>query len=149
MPNNAGMAGGTFPGLTVRLGDAITDWLPMSDEPKAPDRYQLGRMLSFENGRMRSVFLLTDDVSDDLTNSVVLAIRTDRACVAGLVTGTTTLEDWRAALGEPDATLELDEDEAEAMRMVPGTSDYYTIDIYRLRLHADTDGILRSMVLMQ
>ena len=46
-----------------------------------------------------------------------------------------------------DTTLTVDEARAESWRIVPGISDYYTFGDYRLRLHADENGILRSVFL--
>jgi hypothetical protein len=77
----------------------------------------------------------------------VQGIRADRLNFYGLCTGVTAIEDWRAALGEPDNTLTVDENRAESWRIVPGTSDYYTFGDYRLRLHADESGVLRSVFL--
>ena len=51
------------------------------------------------------------------------------------------------ALGEPDATLSVDESRADSWRIVPGTSDYYNFGDFRLRLHADESGVLRSVFL--
>ena len=50
-------------------------------------------------------------------------------------------------LGEPETTLTVDEERAESWRIVPGTSDYYTFGDCRLRLHADENGVLRSVFL--
>ena len=63
--------------------------------------------------------------------------------------GYTTMDAWRTVLGEPDATVVTDAASADSWRIVPGTSDYYLLDGFRLRLHADEDGILRSVFLMK
>ena len=59
------------------------------------------------------------------------------------------MDAWRAALGEPEATVVTGPELADSWRIVPGVSDYYTLGNYRLRLHADEEGVLRSVFLMQ
>ena len=143
----AALEDGKLPGSDLKLGEPAMDWLPESTEPKAPDLYTYGRILSFENGALRGWYLLTDDLGDTLENSLIQGIRSDRIALCGLVTGVTRQEDWRQVLGEPEAELTLDEDAAEGMRMVPGISDYYVWNGLRLRLHADEEGVLRSVIL--
>ena len=56
------------------------------------------------------------------------------------------MEAWRKVLGEPDHTVTLTADQADAMRLPEGTSDYYLCGEHRLRLHADTEGVLRTVM---
>ena len=86
-------------------------------------------------------------LTETFGNSVVQGIRADRLNYYGLCTGNTTIDWWRDVLGIPDNTLTVKEERAESWRIVPGTSDYYTFGDYRLRLHADESGILRSVFL--
>ena len=86
-------------------------------------------------------------LTEEFDQSVVQGIRADRLNFYGLCTGDTTIDWWREVLGEPDNTLTVDETRAESWRIVPGTSDYYTFGDYRLRLHADESGVLRSVFL--
>ena len=108
-------------------------------------------MIALEDGAFRGVWILTDALTEDFDHSVVQGIRADNISLHGLCTGETTMEDWRELLsfdlGEPDTTLTVDENRAESWRIVPGTSDYYTFGDYRLRLHADENGVLRSVFL--
>ena len=112
-----------------------------------PDIYEGGRMIALEDGAFRNVYILTDALTETFDNSVVQGIRADRLNYYGLCTGVTTMDDWRAMLGNPDTTLAVNEARAESWRIVPGTSDYYTFGDYRLRLHADESGVLRSVFL--
>lgn len=114
-----------------------------------PDLYEGGRMFQLEGAAYRKVFLLTDALTEEWDASVVQGVRADRLNYLGLCTGRTTRETWLAALGAPETTLTVDETGAEKWRIVPGTSDYYTFGSYRLRLHADENGLLSSVFLMQ
>ncbi len=112
-----------------------------------PDIYEGGRMIALEDGAFRQVWLLTDALTEEFVGSVVQGVRADRMNFYGLCTGVTALDAWRAALGEPDATLTVDAARAESWRIHPGTSDYYNLGDLRLRLHADESGMLRSVFL--
>ena len=58
-------------------------------------------------------------------------------------------ETWRRALGEPEHTIEMDAETAEAYRTVPGSRDYYVFGGHRLQLHADGNGVLTSVILTE
>ena len=142
---------GSLPGIPVRLGDSMAETVSRYRLLADPDFYENGRYVELEDSRFRGVMLMTDRLSgDDFDGSLVRGIRADRFGAMGLITGQTTLETWRSALGEPDATVQLDENQADAMRLPPGTSDYYRTGegMPQLRLHADTDGILRAVFLL-
>lgn len=104
-------------------------------------------MIALEDGAFRGVYILTDALTEEFGQSVVQGIRADRLNFHGLCTGDTTIDIWREMLGEPDTTLTVDDERAESWRIVPGTSDYYTYGNCRLRLHADEEGVLRSVFL--
>ena len=114
-----------------------------------PDEYEGGRMIQLEGAAFRQVYLLTDALTDTWSHSTLQGIRLDRANLHGLCTGFTTIAAWREALGEPDSTVTVDASQAESWRTVPGQSDYYVFGDVRLRLHADEDGVLHSIWLMQ
>lgn len=80
---------------------------------------------------------------------MVHGIRSDRICLAGLITGVTERETWISLLGEPDSSISLAGDDAEAWRLCDGISDYYDLDGARLRLHSDADGVLTTVFLMK
>ena len=140
---------GQLPDIPVKIGDglkALTDhWHMLTD----PDVYEGGRLFALEGACFRNVFLMTDFLSEKWDTSIVQGIRMDRGCAWGLCVGETAREDWRAALGEPDAETELDGEKAEANRMEPGACDYYNFGTYQLRLYCDGDGVLSSIVLTE
>ena len=140
---------GRLPDIPVEIGEglkALTDHYHMLTDP---DVYEGGRLFALEGACFRNVFLMTDFLSEKWDDSIVQGIRMDRGCAWGLCIGETAREDWRAALGEPDAESGLDADKAEANRMEPGACDYYNFGNYQLRLYCNGDGILSSIVLTE
>ena len=140
---------GRLPDIPVKIGEglkALTDHYHMLTDP---DVYEGGRLFALEGACFRNVFLMTDFLSEKWDDSIVQGIRMDRGCAWGLCVGETAREDWRAALGEPDAESGLDADKAEANRMEPGACDYYNCGNYQLRLYCNGDGILSSIVLTE
>ena len=143
----AGLADGSFDGIPATLGQPMQELIDRYALLTDPDIYEGGRMIALEDGAFRQVWILTDALTEEFDHSVVQGIRADRLNFYGLCTGDTTIEIWREMLGEPDNTLTVDENRAESWRIVPGNSDYYIFGDYRLRLHADENGILRSVFL--
>ncbi len=142
-------ADGVIPGLSVKLGDSVKDAVDRYHLLIDPDVYEEGRMFSLEGACFRDVFLLTDYLSEDWDNSVVRGIRMDSGCLAGLRIGQSNKDEWRQMLGEPDITVALEEEKAEAYRTVPGERDYYEWAGHRLVLHSDAEGTLRSIILSE
>ena len=142
-----GLSGGAFDGVPATLGQSVQELIDRYALLTDPDIYEGGRMIALEDGAFRGVYILTDALTEEFDQSVVQGIRADRLNFLGLCTGYTTIDMWRAALGQPETTLTVDENRAESWRIVPGTSDYYTYGDHRLRLHADESGILRSVFL--
>lgn len=138
---------GSFTGIPAAIGQPMQELIDRYKLLTDPDIYEGGRMIALEDGAFRNVWLLTDALTEEFDQSTVQGIRADRLNFYGLCTGDTTIEAWRSALGEPDNSLTVDENRAESWRIVPGTSDYYTFGDYRLRLHADESGVLRSVFL--
>ena len=138
---------GSFTGIPATLGQPMQELINRYALLTDPDIYEGGRMIALEDGAFRQVWILTDALTEDFDRSVVQGIRADRLNFYGLCTVDTTITWWREVLGEPDATLAVDEARAESWRIVPGNSDYYTLGDYRLRLHADENGVLRSVFL--
>jgi hypothetical protein len=138
---------GSFTGIPATLGQPMQELNDRYALLTDPDIYEGGRMIALEDGAFRGVWILTDALTEEFDRSVVQGIRADRLNFYGLCTGDTTITWWREVLGEPDTTLAVDESRAESWRIVPGTSDYYTFGDYRLRLHADENGVLRSVFL--
>ena len=92
---------------------------------------------------------MTDFLSESWDTSVVDGIRMDEGNLFGLVTGRTEQAAWRQLLGEPDHTVEYDEEKAEAYRTVPGSRDYYEFGGNRLQLHANEEGVLVSVIISE
>lgn len=141
------LSGGALPGIPAAIGQPMQELIDRYALLNDPDIYEGGRMIALEDGAFRQVWLLTDALTENFEQSVVQSIRADRLNFFGLCTGVTTLDEWRAALGEPETTLRVDESRAESWRIAPGTSDYYRLGEYRLRLHADEEGVLRTVFL--
>ena len=142
-------ADGAIPGIPARLGERLAPlteaWRMLTD----PDVYALGRFFSLEGAEFRNVFLMTDYLSEGWENSRVDGIRVDLGSVCGLSIGETEQAAWRECLGEPEHTIEMDAETAEAYRTVPGSRDYYVFGGHRLQLHADGNGILTSVILTE
>lgn len=140
---------GQLPGIPVTIGEglkALTDRYHLLTDP---DVYVGGRLFALEGSGFRNVLLMTDFLSEAWDDSVVQGIRMDRGCAWGLCIGETGKNEWRAVLGDPDSETELDPETADSNRMVPGSCDYYNIGAYQLRLYADTDDTLVSIVLTE
>lgn len=140
---------GEIPGLPVTLDASLKEATDTYHLLTDPDFYENGRMFALEAGAFRNVWLLTDGLSDEWDNSLILGIRMDRGCLYGLCIGQTERSAWQMILGEPESSVDWDEDRAETNRAVPGICDYYTVGGRQLKLLSDTDGILRSLILMQ
>ncbi len=136
-----------LPGIPARLDESVAELVEAHRLLTDPDIYEGGRMIALEDGAFRQVWILTDALTEEFDQSVVQGIRADRLNFLGLCTGVTAQAQWREALGQPDTTLTVDETQAESWRILPGSSDYYTLGDYRLRLHADESGVLRSVFL--
>jgi len=140
---------GEIPEIPARLGDSAAELTEKYHLLTDPDEYAGGRMFALEGGAFREVWILSDAVSSTWEESRVQGIRMDRGCAWGLCIGETAQEEWRRILGEPEYTVEMDPDTAEAYRMEPGTSDYYEFGGNRLQLHCDGEGRLISLVLTE
>lgn len=143
------LADGAFEGIPAAIGQPMQELIDRYALLTDPDIYEGGRMIALEDGAFRGVYILTDGLTEEFGQSVVQGIRADRLNFHGLCTGDATIGIWRETLGDPDTTLTVDEEQADAWRIVPGSSDYYTFGNYRLRLHADENGVLRSIFLMK
>ena len=136
---------GQLPGIPVKLGGSVQEAVDAYRLLMDPDLYENGRMMQLEDGAFRGVYLLTDSLTDSWERSVIQGIRADQVNLYGLMTDVTTQAEWRSVLGEPDATVEVDEVKAESNRILPGYSDYYNFDGVQLRLHANDEGVLASL----
>lgn len=140
---------GQLLGVPAKVGESLKTLIDTYHMLIDPDYYPGGRFFQLEDGAFRGTYLLTDALTDGWESSVVQGIRADRANFYGLCVGTTTREQWQAVLGAPDASVPLSEDDAYAMNLADGTSDYYNYGAHQLRLHADAEGVLRSIFITQ
>jgi len=143
------VSAGKLPGIEAQLGDSLMERLDEYRLLVDPDYYPGGRFFEVEAPEFRGVWLLTDALTEDYDQNLVLGIRTDRINLYGLQTGITTIEAWRAALGQPESSAQVDESTAEDYRMSAGTSDYYTFGENKLLLHANEEGLLESVQLLR
>lgn len=144
------LSDGGFPGIPAKLGEDMQTLMDTYYLMNDPDVAGSQRVIALEDGAFRGVYLLTDDLQDDFTGSVVQEIRAERLMLCGLMTGKTTREEWQVALGEPDHSVTVSQETAENRRLTPGQTDYYALwGNATLCLHADAEGILRMVMLMQ
>ena len=143
------LAEGSVPGIPAAIGQSVQELTDAYGLQIDPDLYEGGRMFLPDDHAFRQVWLLTDALTERWDTSVVQGLRADRLNLLGLRTGLTTRDEYVAALGDPESSLAVNEDRAINWRIVPGTSDYYTIGSYRLRLHVDEEGVLRSVFITQ
>ena len=136
---------GMLPGIPVALGDSVQQAVDTYRLLIDPDLYEGGRVIQLEGGAFRGVYLLTDSLTDSWEYSVVQGMRADQINLHGLMTGVITQDEWRSVLGQPDATVEVDDVKAESNRILPGESDYYNYSGVQLRLHANDEGVLVSL----
>ncbi len=145
----AAFSQGGFPGIPAVIGQSVKELTDRYAQLTDNELCEAGRMFILEDGAFRGAWVITDALTDSWSESSVNIIRTDRLNLAGLCTGFTTMAAWREALGEPDATVVTSGEQADSWRILPGTSDYYLLGGYRLRLHADAEGVLCSVFLMK
>lgn len=140
-------AEGTLPGIPFKLNDRLKNIFDTYRLFSDPDYFPGGRFFQLEAGEFRGITLLSDTERRDYAETPLLGIRCDRMNLYGVKVGETTLDEWRALLGTPDDTVELDAYTAQDFLLPAGTSDYYLFGAYRLRLHADEAGVLTSLFL--
>lgn len=142
-------AEGMLPGVPVSLGEGMPEVIGAYRQLADPDYYPGGRYFQLEDPAFRSIWIMTDAITTDYTHSTVNGIWAFRMNLWGIIIGETTMDAWRSALGQPESTVVLDEETAYSYWLVAGTSDYYTFGSYKLRLHADGDGVLYCMQLLK
>ncbi len=145
----ADVSAGKLPGIGAQIGDSLIARLDEYRLLVDPDYYPGGRFFEVEAPELRSIWLLTDALTEEYDHSQVLGIRADRVNLYGIQTGITTTEEWRAALGQPGSTADLDESTAGDYRLSAGISDYYSFGANKLVLHANEEGILESVQLQR
>lgn len=77
----------------------------------------------------------------------ITAVRHSRLSWHGLTTGETRREEITALLGEPEATLAYDEEDAADMMLEPGESLFYACANFVLEAHLDANQVLSCVIL--
>lgn len=145
----AAVEAGQLPGVPATVGESLTELIASYPMRLDPDYFPGGRFFHLEGDAFRGTYVLTDALLETWDHSVVQGIRVDRANFYGLCIGVTTQAEWRAVLGEPDASVALNEDDAYAYYLEVGVSDYYNLGGHQLRLHADESGLLQNIFITQ
>ena len=145
----AAAADGMLTNIPARIGDNMKDLTDQYHQLTDWDGIEEGRLFSLEGGCFRGVYLMTDNLTKGWEDSKVQGIRMDQGCLWGLCPGETQRAEWLEVLGEPDGSVEVGEEKAEANRLLPGTCDYYDCGDYLLQLYSDGDGTLVSVMLTE
>lgn len=142
-------AEGAMTDIPAKIGDSIQELTDRYHQRMDWDGIENGRLFALEGGCFRGVYLMTDNLTKGWENSVVQGIRMDQGCLWGLCPGETLRTEWLEVLGEPDGTVEVSEESAEANRLIPGNCDYYQCGDYLLQLYSDEEGTLVSVMLTE
>nr|AHF24783.1 hypothetical protein [uncultured bacterium Contig1495] len=142
-------AEGVMTDIPAKIGDSIQELTDRYHQRMDWDGIENGRLFALEGGCFRGVYLITDNLTKGWENSVVQGIRMDQGCLWGLCPGETLRTEWLEVLGEPDGTVEVSEESAEANRLIPGNCDYYHCGDYLLQLYSDEEGALVSVMLTE
>lgn len=138
---------GELPFLKVRIGDEMTDVVNRYRLLRDPDQYPGGKYYALEAPQFRRVLILSDALQKGYEHSQVQGLKTERMNLFGIQTGKTTQAQWRAVLGQPQSTVDVNAETAYDYGLTAGQSDYYPMGSYRLRLHADESGVLQTILL--
>ena len=139
---------GSLPGVPAVIGDDLPQVLKAYRLSRTPDQYPGGRYFVLEAPQFRSVLLLSDALTPKgYEGSKVEGILSRRCDLLGLGMQNTRQQDWRALLGQPEATVAYSEAEAYDYGYPEGEMDYYTMGDYTLRLYVGTDGVLALVIL--
>ena len=132
------VAEGRLPGLPALLGrdlqEVLQEYPPLTDSEAFPS----GEQVHPEDARLRGTVLI-------IQNGELTGMLSRRTNLWGIITGTSSQSDVHANLGLPDAALPLDESAAGAYGIEPGSLESYRYGGYELRLHYDTDLILKTV----
>ena len=132
------VAEGRLPGLPALLGkdlqEVLQEYPPLTDSEAFPS----GEQVHPEDARLRGTALI-------IQNGELTGMLSRRTNLWGIITGTSSQNDVHAIMGPPDAALPLDESAAGAYGIEPGSLESYRYGGYELRLHYDTDLILKTV----
>ncbi len=140
---------GRLPHIPVAIGDKMTDVVAKYRLLREPDQYPAGKYYQLEAPIFRQTLVLSDALTSGYEHSVVEGLQSTRVNLFGIQAGSTQRDRWQEILGKPEQTATFSEGLAYDYGITPGESDFYTIGVYQLRLHADENGILHSVRLTQ
>lgn len=143
----AAVTAGKLPHVPVTLGDHMTDVVERYRLLRTPDEFPGGRYYVLEEPIFREILVISDAIQSGYGASVVEGVQMRRGDLCGLLIGQAIQEDWRAMLGQPDETMTFTDNMAYDYGLPAGESDIYHFGGHELRLHADTDGVLRAVQL--
>ena len=143
----AAVTEGKLPHVPVTLGDRMTDVVDRYRLLRTPDEFPGGRYYVLEDPAFREILVISDAIQSGYGASVVEGVQMRRGDLCGLLIGQAVREDWHAILGEPDETMTYTDSMAYDYGLPVGESDIYHFGEHELRLHADTDGVLRAVQL--
>jgi hypothetical protein len=135
----------TLPYLPVRLGDAIADLVAQYRLVRTPDQYPGGRYFQLEDPAFRQVLVMSDALTQGYDHSVAEGILTTRMNLYGIRTGVTLRSRWRQILGEPSASVQMDDSLAADYGLRTGVADYYAFSGRQLVLYADENDLLYAV----
>lgn len=143
------VSNGILPHISVSLGDDMTDVIAKDRLLREPDQYPGGRYYQLEAPAFREVLVLSDAIASGYENSKVQGLQSRRTNLFGIQTGITTRQEWLKILGEPDTTVDFDENLAYSYGFPAGTADYYQYGDHRLQLYADAEELLYAITLTE
>lgn len=139
------VAQGMLPGVSVSLGDSLTDLIAQYRLVRTPDQYPGGRYYQLEAPQFRQVLVMSDALTQGWEASVAEGLLATRMNLYGLQTGVTARARYLEVLGEPSASVALDSSMASDYGLPAGTMDYYTVAGRQLMLYADVNDVLYAV----
>jgi len=133
---------GMLPQLPVRMGQSMQEIADQYRLLRTPDEFPGGRYFVMEDPLFRSALVISDALQSSYEQSVVEGIQLKRGGLHGLIIGTSTVEDWRKVLGQPEKTVDFTENMAYDYNLPMGQYDVYRFGENELRLHADEADVL-------
>lgn len=136
---------GALPKVPAQMGQPVQELTEAYRLLREPDAFPGGRYYVLEDPIFRGVLIISDALDDG--SSVVEGIQLRRGGLYGLRIGTTTREDWRKPLGEPDEEIRMTQSMAYDYNLPEGQCDVYRFGTNELRLYADETGALCAIQL--
>lgn len=136
---------GALPKVPAQMGQPVRELTEAYRLLREPDAFPGGRYYVLEDPAFRGVLIISDALDDG--SSVVEGIQLKRGGLCGLRIGTTSQEDWRGALGDPDEEIQMTQSMAYDYNLPEGQCDVYHFGTNELRLYAGETGVLSAIQL--